>query len=164
MEEAYWRKFIDLKIAEEYFFLYGIHSRNRLIAINVFCLAVSCTGIVAWFNDLNPMLSSFIVLAAQLVSIFQTFYPYSERLYASKLIYNEYKQCALAAEQTFNRYLYGDLKGEELLPALKRLVNNTKDIEDKFCSPDTFSRNKRLHSIAQKNVENYLKIHFNTEE
>lgn len=164
MEEAYWRKFIDIKIAEEYFFLYGLHSRNCLIAINVFCFAVSCTGIAAWFNHLNPTLSSIIVLIAQLVSILQTFYPYSERLYAAKLIHNEYKQQALIAEQTFNRYLYGGLKGEDLLSALKRLMNNTANIEDKFCSPDTFSRNKRLHSIAEQNVEKYLKIHFNTEE
>lgn len=164
MEEAYWRKFIDIKIAEEYFFLYGLHSRNWLIAINVFCLAVSCTGIAAWFNNLNPAFSSIIVLVAQLVSIFQTFYPYGERLYAAKLIYNEYKQQALTAEQTFNSYLYGNLKGEELLPALERLMNDTATIEDKFCSPDTFSRNKRLHSIAQRNVEKYLKVHFNMEE
>lgn len=163
MEEAYWRKFIDIKISEEYFFLYGLHSRNRIIAINVFCLAVSCTGIAAWFNNLNPAMSSIIVLAAQLVSIFQTFYPYGERRYASKLIYNEYKQQALMAEQTLNNYLYGDLKGEELLPALEHLMDSTANIEDKFCDPDTFSRNMRLHRIAEQNTEKYLRIHFNTE-
>lgn len=163
MDEAYWRKFVDIKIAEEYFFLYGLHSRNRLIAVNVFCLAVSCTGVAAWLNNWNPALSSAFVLAAQLVSIFQTFYPYCERLYASKLIYSEYKQQALVAEQTLNRYLYGNLEEAKLHPALERLMANTTSIEDRFCNPDTFRRNKRLHRIAEKNVEKYLKIHFNTE-
>ena len=162
MVEAYWRQFIDTKIAEEYFFLYGHHSRNRIIAINVFCLAVSCTGIVAGLNNLNPFFSSFIVLSAQFASIFQAFYPYGERLYASKLIYNEYKQQALVAEQTFNNYLYGDMEQSKLGPALKQLMNNTSNIEAKYCSPDTFRRNKRLHSIAEKNVEKYLQIHFNS--
>lgn len=163
MDEAYWRAFIDVKIAEEYFYLYGTHARNCIIAINMFCLAVSCTGIAAWLNNLNPWLSSTIVLAAQLVSVFQTFYPYGERRYASKLIHDEYKQLAMTAEQTFNNYLYGTLEVSDFFAEWSSLKTASANIEIKYCSPDIFIPNNRLHHIAEQKVQKYLKTNFNVE-
>lgn len=161
MQESYWRQFIDIKIAEEYFFLYIHHSRHRVVALNAICLAASCSGVVAWFTSyLHPLLSGLIVLIAQIVSILQPLYPYSDRLYASELIYREYKHQALIAEQTLNHYLFGQLTETELFAKLDQLQLSATGIEEKFCGPKTFAQNKRLHKIAQKHVEQYISVHF----
>lgn len=163
MPEKYWRQLIDLKIAEEYFFLYIHHSRRRVVALNAICLAVSCSGVVAWFtNYFSPLLSSSIVLLAQIVSILQPLYPYSDRLYASELIYEEYKHQALIAEQTFNHFLFGQLDETGLSVELDQLQLNTCGIEERFCGPKTFAQNKRLHNVAQQHVEQYIDVHFNS--
>lgn len=163
MQEAYWRQFIDIKIAEEYFFLYIHHSNLRVFALNAICLTVSCSGVVAWLtNYLHPLLSSIIVLIAQIVSILQPLYPYSDRLYASELIYREYKHQALIAEQTLNHYLFGQLDETELSAKLDQLQLSIDGIEEKFCGPKTFTQNKRLHKVAQQHVAQYIDVHFNS--
>lgn len=163
MKDAYWRQFIDIKIAEEYFFLYIHHSRRRVFALNALCLAVSCSGVFAWFaNYLHPLLSSLIVLIAQIVSILQPLYPYSDRLYASDLIYREYKHQALLAEQTINHFLFGQLDEAEFSAKLDQLQLDIDGIVDKFCNPKTFPQNKRLHQVAQQHVTQYIDVHFNS--
>lgn len=163
MQETYWRQFIDIKIAEEYFFLYIHHSNLRVFALNAICLTASCYGVVVWFtNYFPPLLSGIIVLIAQIVSILQPLYPYSDRLYASELIYREYKHQALIAEQTLNHFLFGRLDETEFSAKFDQIQLNIGVIEEKFCGPKTFAQNKRLHKVAQQHVEQYIDVHFNS--
>lgn len=81
---SYWTSFVDAKIAEEYYFLYIHHSRVFLWGINVICMATSFTGVVALITSYLPNLaSSIIILVPQLISLFQPFYPFGDRLYAA---------------------------------------------------------------------------------
>ena len=93
---SYWTSFVDAKIAEEYYFLYIHHSRVFLWGINVICMATSFTGVVALITSYLPNLaSSIIILVPQLISLFQPFYPFGDRLYAAKLILMSFWICLL---------------------------------------------------------------------
>lgn len=163
--ESYWRNFVDIKIAEQYFTLYAKHSKHRLMIIDALCMIFSLTGVISLINSYcSPFLSTVIILGSQIISVLQPLYPYSQRLYASQCIYREYAALALTAEQTVNGYLYGDVKEDELLPALKKAQRESLDIETKFCSVDLFSQKKRLHKASEKAVMQYLTVHFNLGE
>lgn len=162
--EAYWRKFVDIKIAEQYFSQYANHSQHRLWIINGLCMVFSFTGVISWITSyLTPFWSATIVLVSQIVSVLQPLYPYSQRLYAAQCIHKEYSNLALSAEQKLNGYLYGDVKDADLLPALESLQNESHDIEGKFCSVTLFPQNMGLHNKAQTDTMRYLTNHFNLE-
>jgi hypothetical protein len=81
---SYWAKFLDAKITEEYYFLYIHQSKVFLWVINVICMATSFTGLIALIKDYLPnLVSSIIILLPQLISLFQPFYPFGDRLYAA---------------------------------------------------------------------------------
>lgn len=163
--EAYWRKFIDIKIAEQYFSLYANHSQRRLWFINGLCMVVSFTGVASWISSyLTPFWSAFIVLVSQIVSVLQPLYPYSQRLYAAQCIHREYANLALTAEQTLNGYLYGEIKEKELLSKLEHVQTESHDIESRFCSVNLFPPKKRLHKKSEHKTMQYLTVHFNLGE
>ena len=163
--ESYWRTFVDIKIAEQYFSLYAIHSKRRLWAIDALCMIFSLTGIVSLINSYCSLfLSAVIILGSQIVSALQPLYPYSQRLYAAQCIYSEYTSLALTAEQTVNGYFYGNIKDDDLLPALERAQRERTDIDGKFCSVDLFPQKKRIHKAAEKATMQYLAVHFNLGE
>lgn len=163
MDEAYWRQLVDIKIAEQYFLLYAHRSGCQVWAINALCLIMSGTGIVGWFTEnISPLPSSLIILAAQIICILQPIYPFSDRLFAANCICKEYAQQALIAEQKMNHILYGTYDTDELLIMLEELQNSISVIEDKFASPSLFPQSTRLHKKAQKNAAKYLEAHFHT--
>ena len=160
--EAYWREFVDVKIAEQYFSLYENHSQRCLWMINALCMIFSFTGVISWATSTLPAFWSVpIVLGSQIISVLQPLYPYSERLYAAKCIHKEYATLSLAAEQIVNGYLYGGMEEACLLNALERAQNESHDIESKFCSASLFPQKKKLHQQAEMNVLQYLTVHFN---
>lgn len=161
MDEAYWRQLVDIKIAEQYFLLYARRSGRQVWAVNALCLIMSGTGIVGWFTEnISPLHSSLIILAAQIICILQPIYPFSDRYFASNCICKEYEQQALIAEQKMNRILYGAYNTDELLKMLEELQNSTSVIEDKFAAPSLFPPSTLLHKKAQKNAAEYLNAHF----
>ena len=163
--ESYWRAFVDIKIAEQYFSLYASHSQHRLWIINALCMIFSFTGIVSWATSyLPPTLSALIILGSQIVSVLQPLYPYSQRLYAAQCIYKEYSNLALLTEQKINGHLYGTVKDDDLLPALESAQRESNDIENRYCSVDLFPQKRMLHKTAQKRVTQYLAIHFGSGE
>lgn len=163
--EAYWRSFVDIKIAEQYFSLYASHSQHRLWVINAFCMIFSFTGVVSWVNSYcPPVLSALIILTSQVVCVLQPLYPYSQRLYASQCIYKEYTNLALLSEQTVNGYLYGNIKDDNLLTSLEYAQRESNDIENRFCSVNLFPQNSRIHKTAEKSALQYLTVHFNLGE
>lgn len=159
--EVYWRNFVDIKIAEQYFSLYASHSKCRILMIDALCMIFSFTGIISLVNNYCPTVwSSLIILSSQIVSVLQPLYPYSQRLYAAQCIYREYSNLALIAEQTVNGYLYGNIEESDLLPALEHAQSESNDIESRFCSVDLFPKKNRLHKAAEKSVMQYLTVHF----
>lgn len=163
--EVYWRNFVDIKIAEQYFSLYASHSKYHILVIDAICMIFSLTGIISLVNNYCPtVVSSLIILSSQIVSVLQPLYPYSQRLYAAQCIYREYSNLALITEQTVNGYLYGNIEESDLLPALERAQSESNDIENKFCSVDLFPKNIRLHKAAEKSVMQYLNVHFDLGE
>ena len=160
--ESYWRIFVDIKIAEQYFSLYADHSQKRLWFINALCMIFSFTGVISWISStLPPSWSVIIVLGSQVISVLQPLYPYSQRLYASQCIHREYANLSLSAEQTLNGYLYGAIEDTQLLSALEDAQNLSFDIENKFCSVNLFPQKKHLHKKAEERVMQYLNVHFN---
>lgn len=163
--EAYWRNFVDIKIAEQYFSLYASHSQHRLWVINALCMIFSFTGVASWESSYcPPVLSALIILSSQVVSVLQPLYPYSQRLYAAQCIYKEYTNLALLSEQTVNGYLYGDIKDDNLLTLLEYAQQESNDIDNRFCSVNLFPKNARIHKAAEKSVSQYLTVHFNLGE
>lgn len=161
MYKVLWEKFVDLKIAEEYFLLYMHHSSLAVTIINAICLLMSCSGIAVWISDnLSPLPSSLIILSAQVICILQPLYPFSKRLYAARCIYNEYSSQSLKAEQMINQYLFGSLKENKLSAFVNQLQIDVSEIEGKFSSPDLFPRKMRLHKKAQKSASLYFESHF----
>ena len=165
MHEAYWREFVDIKIAEQYFLLYIHNSRRWQFAINAFCLVVSFTGVVTWIGDwLSPAISGIIILVSQVVSILQPLYPHSDRLFAGKCVFSELKSLALSAEQTWNQYLCGSLDEAAIASKLKKLQLDLAAVEDKFVTPELFPPKMRLHKKAEKTVEQFLRTHYDLKE
>ncbi len=161
MLREYWNEFLDIKVAEEYYFLYIHHSERRYWAINALGVLMSCTGIFTWISEnLSPMQSSLIILAAQIICVLQPFYPFGERRYAATCIYQELRALALKAEQTINQVQFGSKDEGELPSALDELQRAFSSIESRFASPNLFPRNMRLHEAAQKNVAQELENHF----
>lgn len=163
--DSYWRKFVDIKIAEQYFSLYANHSQKRLWFINALCMIFSFTGVISWATSfLPPSWSVFIVLGSQVVSVLQPLYPYGQRLYAAQCIHREYASLSLSTEQTLNGYIYGEIDDTRLLFALENAQKESHDIEGKFCSVNLFPQKKILHKQAENIVLQYLNVHFNLGE
>ena len=89
--------------------------------------------------------ASVIILLAQIISALQPIYPFGDRLYASKCIYEQLRQLALTVEQTFNNVQYGSMNEEDLPAALAELQRTFASIESNIAAPDLFPRKKRLH-------------------
>lgn len=160
---SYWAKFLDAKIAEEYYFLYIHQSKVYLWVINAICMVTSFTGLVALLKDYLPnLLSSIIILLPQVISLFQPFYPFSDRLYAAKLIHSEYSKLALDAEKNINQYLYGSKSTQDFSKLIVSFQKTLSAVEEKYAPPDLFPRKKGLHKKAQENVTQYINTHFNS--
>ena len=159
---AYWQNFVDLKVAQEYYFLYVHHSKRRSDLINGFCMVMSLTGVVTLVNNYLPELAaSLIVLIAQVISILQPLYPFGNRLYASSRIYKGISELTVKAECTINEYLYGSHCTEETLSSsLNELQTEFPSIEKRFADSELFPRNKRLHKKAEQNAMTYIQSHF----
>ena len=159
--DSYWISFVDAKIAEEYYFLYIHQSRIFLWGINVICMATSFTGVIALITSYLPNLaSSIIILVPQLISLFQPFYPFGDRLYAAKLIYSEYSKLALDAEKNINQYLYGSKNIQDFDRLAVSFQKSLSSVEEKYAPPDLFPRKKRLHKESERNVTQYINTHF----
>lgn len=162
MLEDYWRTFVDVKVSEEYYFQYVHHSRHRVWAINGISFLMAFSGVVTWVNAyLPPFWASIIILTAQIICALQPMYPFGDRLYASKCIYDQMRQLALTAEQTFNRVQFGSMSEGDLPSALEDLQISFASIEKNIASSDLFPRSKRLHRKAERAASQYLKAHFN---
>lgn len=158
---AYWKCFVDIKVAEEYYFLYVHHSKRRSDLINGFCVVMSLTGVVTLVCDYLPTLvASLIILIAQIISVLQPLYPFGNRLYASSRIYKEISSLSANAERTIFQYRYGNFTDEMLPPALTELQNEFSTLEKRFADPELFPRKKRLHKKAEQNVMTYTQSHF----
>lgn len=162
MFEEYWRTFVDVKVAEEYYFQYVHHSRHRVGAINGLSLLLTFLGVLTWVNAyLPPLWASIIILIAQVVSALQPMYPFGDRLYASQRIYEQMRKISLIAEQTINKVQFGHMDKADLPSALEELQKSFTSIEESLASPDLFPRNRRLHRKAEDAASQYLKSHFN---
>ncbi len=162
MNEVLWRLFIDAKIAEYYYLEYARHSSLYVFLLNALCLIASFSGIGAWFtNNLPPLQSSLLILAAQILCALQPLYPFSKRLYAANCIYGAYGDAALKAEQLFNRLLYGSLDMKMLPDQVEALQLEIASIEGKFSSASDFPQNMRFHKKAESSTTQYLNTHFN---
>ena len=120
--------------------------------INVICMATSFTGVIALITSYLPNLaSSIIILVPQLISLFQPFYPFGDRLYAAKLIYSEYSKLALDAEKNINQDF------DRLAVSFQKSLSS---VEEKYAPPDLFPRKKGLHKKSERNVTQYINTHF----
>lgn len=163
--EPYWRKFIDVKVAEEYYFLYSHLCRRTVWSINAICLVLAGTGVAAWLTErLHPLAAGLLILTVQAVGLLQPLFPFQDRLYASRYLYREYMNLSSEAEKVVTRVILGQLEEKSLPENLDRIVSNMEDIEDKFSTSDLFPRNKRLHRRAQKSVLQYVNVHFDLED
>lgn len=161
MLDRYWYIFLDIKIAEEYYFQYIHHSKRRIFALNVLSILISCSGVVAWISEyLSPLPASIIVLIAQVISVLQPLYPYGDRAYAATCIYNQTRRLALTAEQTINRVQFGSMEESDLPAAMETLQASYASIEENLASPDLFPRKNRLHKAAEAIASQYLRSHF----
>lgn len=159
--EPYWRKFIDAKVAEEYYFLYSHLCRRIVWSINAICLVLAGTGVAAWLTErLHPLAASLLILMAQSVGLLQPLFPFQDRLYASRYLYREYMNLSSEAEKVVTKVILGHVEENSLSENLDRIVSEMEDIEDKFSTSDLFPRRNRLHRKAQKAVLQYLNVHF----
>lgn len=164
MVEKYWRLFVDIKIAEDYYRQYLCSSARCTKIINGVGMIVSFTGAVSFVSEFFPPLpSACIVVIAQIVTALQPYYPFGERVYAARCIHKELSDLALTAEQTMNRYLFADFLEKDFPAAYESLQQQFSIAESTFATADLFPQNNRFHKKAEKNVTQYLKIHFKTE-
>lgn len=163
--EPYWRKFIDARVAEEYYFLYSHLCRRTVWSINAICLVLTGTGVAAWLTErLHPLAASLLILIVQSVGLLQPLFPFQDRLYASRYLYREYTNLASEAEKAVTNVILGHVEEKSLSEKLNHIVSEMENIEDKFSTSDLFPRNKRLHKRAQKSVLQYVNVHFDLED
>lgn len=161
MLDRYWYIFLDIKIAEEYYFQYIHHSKHRIFALNSLAILIACSGVVAWITEyLSPLSASIVLLVAQIISVLQPLYPYGDRAYAATCIYNQIRRLALTAEQTINRVHFGSMDESDLPAAMESLQTSYSSIEENLASPGLFPRKKRLHKSAETSALQYLRSHF----
>ena len=161
MFERYYREYVDVKIAEQYYLFYIHHSKRRLLLINAVCLIMSFTGVATWVSDFfNPYIAGLIILISQIISVLQPLYPYADRVYAANCIFNELHPLVLDTEQTIQNYLFDSIDESALPEKLFSLQNRFSSIEPKFAAADLFPQKRGLHKKAQKATQQYLKIHY----
>lgn len=161
MFNAFWRFFVDLKVAEEYYLLHVQRAKRCERWINIFALTGSVAGILSFFSTwFHPATSAVIVLISQFASVIQPFYPFGDRVYAGTCIYKNVFELSLEAEQLINQCLYGNLDESTLFTSLGPMQDDFAKIEQGFASPDLFPRKSRLHKKAQENAAAYINSHF----
>lgn len=162
MLEYYWKKFVDLKVAQEYYLAYSVRSGRIEWGLNALCLVATCSGIAAIFSDI-PVFGIAVALAAQIVCALQPILPFGKRKETAGYVYREYTGLVSQAEHTLYRVIGGEQPEDSLLGELDSIGNGMEAIEDKFSTSSLFPRNYRLHRQAEKSALQYINIHFETE-
>lgn len=157
--EFYWRKYVDAKVAQEYYLAYSAQSRWIEWVLNALCLIAACSGLAAIFSS-APVLGVVLTVAAQIVCALQPILPYGRRREISGFVYKEYTSLVARAERNLYRAIQGDQSEDRLSGELARLEEGMEAIEDKFSTADIFPRSRRLHNQAEKAAMQYLDVHF----
>ena len=137
-----------------------IQKRNKKPCVQRMLLATDCFLTHVITSYLPNLASSIIILVPQLISLFQPFYPFGDRLYAAKLIHSEYSKLALDAEKNINQYLYGSKNIQDFAKLAVSFQKSLSSVEEKYAPPDLFPRKKRLHKKSERNVTQYINTHF----
>ena len=101
-------------------------------------LATDCFLTHVITSYLPNLASSIIILVPQLISLFQPFYPFGDRLYAAKLIHSEYSKLALDAEKNINQYLYGSKNIQDFAKLAVSFQKSLSSVEEED-AVDSFS-------------------------
>lgn len=162
MLEEYWRKFVDTKVAEEYYFAYSTQSGRMEWLFNALCMLATCSGLLAFFSK-APVLGAVITAAAQCVCALQPILPFGKRKETSGYVYKEYASLAAQAERTMHKVIRGEQSEDTLAAELDCIGVDADSIESKFSTVEVFPRNRRLHKRAEKAAMQYLAVHFDLE-
>lgn len=162
MLEYYWKKFVDIKVAQEYYLAYSVRSGRIEWGLNALCLVATCSGIAAIFSDI-PVFGIAVALAAQIVCALQPILPFGKRKETAGYVYREYTGLVSQAEHTLYRVIGGEQPEDSLLVELDSIGDSMETIEDKYSTSTLFPRNYHLHRRAEKSALQYINIHFETE-
>lgn len=162
MLEFYWKKFVDIKVAQEYYLAYSVRSGRIEWGLNALCLLATCSGLAAILAD-APILGVVVAVSAQCVSALQPILPFGKRKEAAGYVYKEYTGLVAQAEHTLYRVIGGEQSEDSLMEELDGVGDGMESIEDKYSTSSLFPRNNRLHRRAEKAALQYINVHFETE-
>lgn len=162
MLDFYWRKFVDAKVAQEYYLAYSVLSGRVEWGLNAVCLLAGCSGVAAIFSGV-PLFGAVLAVSAQIVCALQLILPFGKRKETAGYVYREYTNLVAVAEQTLYRVMWGERPEDTLAAELDRLNAGMEDVEDKYSTSSLFPRNIRLHRRAEKAALQYINVHFETE-
>lgn len=162
MFEYYWKKFVDAKVAQEYYLAYSVRSGRIEWGLNALCLAATCSGLAAILSGV-PFLGVTVAVCAQCVSALQPILPFGKRKKTAGYVYQEYTGLVSQAEHTLYRVIGGEQPEDSLLGELDSIGDGMEAIEDKFSTSHLFPRNSRLHRRAEKAALQYINVHFEAE-
>ena len=165
--ECFWRVYLDILIAEKYYFLYAQESSYLLFLINLVCLASSLAAVSSFVNEnatRSPIPLAGIILFSQIISAIQVLFPYTERFHAARNLNIELSALSLRGKLITDRYRFGKIDDDKLFVEMEKIQQEFQAVENRYAPSDIFPAKKRLHKIAEKDVEQYTKVHFNLEE
>lgn len=163
MLEYYWKKFVDAKVAQEYYLAYSVQSGRIEWGLNALCLLVACSGLAAIFSGV-PFLGVAVAVSAQCVSALQPILPFGKRKETAGYVYQEYTGLVNQAEHTLYQVIGGKQPEDSLLAELDNVGNGMASIEEKYSTSSLFPRNYRLHRRAERSALQYINVHFGTED
>lgn len=162
MLEYYWRKFVDAKVAQEYYLAYSVQSGRIEWGLNALCLVAACSGLAAVFSGV-PFLGIAVAVSAQCVSALQPILPFGKRKETAGYVYREYTGLVAQVEHTLYRVIGGEQPEDSLVGELNSIGDGMEAIEDKYSTSSLFPRNNRLHRQAEKAALQYINVHFEAE-
>ena len=162
MDQNYWDKFYDTKLASYYFQFYAQMAKRKKTCISAICILASSAFLfqMAQTSSFRPVWLV-IVFLCQLVSILQPLFPFEKQYHAACYIYEDVNQLSSDIE-TYWRSISDETSDEELNRRIAFFSEKYDRIESRFASPDLFPHNEKVYSTAKKNTDKYF-MRFNDE-
>lgn len=137
MLEYYWKKFVDAKVAQEYYLAYSVQSGRIEWGLNSLYLLVACSGLAAIFSGV-PFLGITVAVSAQCVSALQPILPFGNRKETAGYVYQEDTGLVNQAEHTLYQVIGGKQPEDSLLAELDSVGDGMASIEENIL-PQAFS-------------------------
>ena len=158
MWPKYWLMYYEIKADSCYFQRYAVRTARLKRIVSVLCLLLTSASVIAWFQQFcSPLLTSFIILASQLVAVAQPYFPYEKQNRAACYICQDLEDLIIEIELDMSDFTENP-QDAEIRSLTRQFREKYERIVNRFADADTFPKNSRLMDKAEEEARTYVTV------